>query len=100
MTGLAAQQQCFLQALFDWPADVAEGRLIEQLAPGALRGIRAYQTNGHVLARRRTRSLRSCLVARDLTVWRGLCGMHRRLCRVTWRDGEQPCQISCVSVHN
>ncbi len=52
MTGLAAQQQCFLQALFDWPADVAVGRLSEQLAPGALRGIRAYQTNGHVLAER------------------------------------------------
>lgn len=52
MSDLAAQQQDMLRALFDWPAEDA----IELIAVRAVntwaRGLKAYQTNGHMLAQR------------------------------------------------
>ncbi|OYU46245.1 MAG: hypothetical protein CFE44_03110 [Burkholderiales bacterium PBB4] len=52
MSDLAIQQQGLLRALFDWPAENA----IEFVAAPALsmgsRGLKAYQTNGHMLAQR------------------------------------------------
>lgn len=52
MSNLAAQQQDLLRALFDWPVDDAT-KLIAISASGAwARGLKAYQTNGHMLAER------------------------------------------------
>ena len=52
MSDLAAQQQDLLRALFDWPADDAT-QLIAARAYGTwARGLKAYQTNGHMLAQR------------------------------------------------
>lgn len=52
MSALARQQQALLDALLAWPADDA----IETIADYALdpggRGLKAYQTNGHMLAER------------------------------------------------
>ena len=56
MKTLADQQAALLDALFDWPAEVA----IKKVAAGAIdpgsRGLKAYQANAHVLADRALQS--------------------------------------------
>ena len=59
MTALAEQQQALLNALFAWPADVAEAsllRLAEGVGSRPGRGLQAYQANGHALAERALQS--------------------------------------------
>ena len=52
MSDLASQQQDLLQALFDWPVvDATELIAFGAYGTGA-RGLKAYQTNGHMLAER------------------------------------------------
>ena len=52
MTDLAAQQQDLLRALFDWPADDATKLIAARADKTWARGLKAYQTNGHMLAER------------------------------------------------
>ena len=52
MTPLAQQQQALLQALFDWPAQDAMKNLAHYGMNTGARGLKCYQTNGHVLAQR------------------------------------------------
>ena len=55
MNQLQTQQDTLLNALFSWPAENATRQLTAYLNPGAgpvLRGIQAYQSNGHALAQR------------------------------------------------
>jgi len=55
MNHLQTQQDALLNALFAWPAEHATHQLMAHLSPGAgpvLRGIQAYQSNGHALAQR------------------------------------------------
>jgi hypothetical protein len=52
MSTLAKQQQMLLNALFAWPAQEATKHAAAGLAEPAVRGLKAYQTNGHVLAER------------------------------------------------
>lgn len=52
MSTLAERQARLLDALFAWPAHEATARLIPLLADTRLRGLKAYQTNGHMLAER------------------------------------------------
>ncbi len=49
---LAAQQQALLNALLAWPADDAMNEIAAFAQPPWLRGIKAYQANGHALAER------------------------------------------------
>ena len=52
MSDLAAQQQDLLRALFDWPADDATQLIAARAKNTWARGLKAYQTNGHMLAQR------------------------------------------------
>jgi hypothetical protein len=55
VSALAAQQQALLDALFAWPSPEASQRLLLQarsLGGPAGRGLKAYQSNGHLLAQR------------------------------------------------
>ena len=52
MSDLAAQQQDFLRVLFDWPPDDATKLIAAQASNTWARGLKAYQTNGHMLAQR------------------------------------------------
>jgi len=52
MSGLLEQQTRLLDALFAWPAHEATARLTPFLAQTNLRGLKAYQTQGHMLAER------------------------------------------------
>ena len=52
MSALARQQQALLAALFDWPPEDAINNLAAYADMTSTRGIKAYQTNGHVLAER------------------------------------------------
>lgn len=52
MSDLAAQQQDLLRALFDWPADSATQLIAARAKNTWARGLKAYQTNGHMLAER------------------------------------------------
>ncbi len=52
MSDLAAQQQDLLRALFDWPADDATELIAARAQNTWARGLKAYQTNGHMLAER------------------------------------------------
>lgn len=51
-TSLAAQQQALLNALLAWPADDAMKEVASLAHPPCLRGLKAYQANGHALAER------------------------------------------------
>jgi len=52
MSALAQQQSALLDALLTWPAQDAVRRLATLTTPESARGLKAYQTNGHVLAQR------------------------------------------------
>ena len=54
MPALAEQQARMLRALFDWPAQDAVQAFAPDIvsAGGGMRGLKAYQTNGHVMATR------------------------------------------------
>jgi hypothetical protein len=52
MSTLAERQTRLLDALFAWPAQGATERLKPLLTDTRLRGLQAYQTNGHMLAER------------------------------------------------
>jgi len=52
MSTLAAQQQALLEALFAWPAQDAMKSIADYAMDTRARGLKAYQTNGHVLAER------------------------------------------------
>lgn len=52
MSRLLEQQTRLLDALFAWPAQEATARLTPHLEHFNLRGLKAYQSNGHVLAER------------------------------------------------
>lgn len=52
MSSLAQQQQSLLAALFEWPAQNAMKNIAACAEDTGARGIKAYQTNGHVLAER------------------------------------------------
>jgi Putative DNA-binding domain len=52
MSALAAQQQALLAALFQWPAENAIKNIADYAIDTGSRGLKAYQTNGHVLAER------------------------------------------------
>jgi hypothetical protein len=52
MTALAQQQEALLQALFDWPAQDAINNLAIYAMDTGARGLKAYQANGHALAKR------------------------------------------------
>jgi hypothetical protein len=52
MSTLAKQQQMLLDALFAWPAQEATKHAAAGLAEPSVRGLKAYQTNGHMLAER------------------------------------------------
>ena len=52
MSDLAAQQQDLLRALFDWPADDATQLIAARAQNTWARGLKAYKTNGHMLAER------------------------------------------------
>jgi hypothetical protein len=52
MSDLATQQQKLLAALFDWPCTGAMKTIAEEAGNTSTRGLKAYQTNGHMLAER------------------------------------------------
>jgi hypothetical protein len=52
MSTLAQQQQALLHALFAWPAEDASKNIANYVDDTKARGLKAYQTNGHVLAQR------------------------------------------------
>ena len=52
MSHLAESQACLLDALFSWPAHGATARLMPLLTDTTMRGLQAYQSNGHMLAER------------------------------------------------
>jgi Putative DNA-binding domain len=55
MSALAAQQQALLDALFAWPPGAASQHLLDHargLGGQAERGLKAYQSHGHMLAER------------------------------------------------
>lgn len=52
MTSLAVQQQALLQALFEWPEQDASNFIATQAGNTWARGLKAYKTNGHMLAER------------------------------------------------
>jgi Putative DNA-binding domain len=52
MTGLAQQQQALLDALFAWPNDVATENIANYAYGTWARGLKAYQSHGHMLAER------------------------------------------------
>jgi hypothetical protein len=56
MSTLAAQQAALMDALFDWPAQIAMKRVAACAIDTRARGLKAYQTNGHVLAERSLRA--------------------------------------------
>lgn len=56
MTALAQQQQALLNALFAWPDLGAINNVADCAVNTRARGLKAYQTNGHVLAERALRS--------------------------------------------
>lgn len=60
MTALAAQQKALLDALFQWPPEEALQRLashVRGLGGRPERGLKVYQSNGHMLAERALRSV-------------------------------------------
>jgi hypothetical protein len=52
MNALAQQQQALLNALFEWPAQGAMKIVAAHAIDPGARGLKAYQTNGHMLAER------------------------------------------------
>lgn len=52
MTTLARQQQALLDALLAWPTENAMKNIATYAMDSGARGIKAYQANGHALARR------------------------------------------------
>ncbi|MDZ7890681.1 MAG: putative DNA-binding domain-containing protein [Rhodoferax sp.] len=52
MSGLLAQQQALVRALFDTPAQDAMKNIANLAIDTGARGLKAYQSNGHALARR------------------------------------------------
>lgn len=52
MTALAQQQELLLDALFAWPAQDAMEKLAAHAIGTGARGLKAYQSNGHMLAER------------------------------------------------
>ena len=52
MSDLATQQQDLLRTLFDWPADDAIEFIAAPAHSMGSRGLKAYQSNGHMLAQR------------------------------------------------
>ncbi len=52
MSTLAKQQELLLDALFAWPAQDAMKKLAAHAIGTGVRGLKAYQTNGHMLAER------------------------------------------------
>lgn len=52
MSALARQQEILLDALFAWPAQDAMEKVASQVVRTGIRGLKAYQTNGHMLAER------------------------------------------------
>ena len=52
MSNLARQQELLLQALFEWPAQNAMKKIAAHAIDAGARGLKAYQTNGHMLAER------------------------------------------------
>ena len=56
MSSLAHRQQVLLDALFEWPAPSAIKTVADFAIDTGARGLKAYQTNGHMLAERTLRS--------------------------------------------
>jgi hypothetical protein len=56
MSALAAQQAALIDALFDWPAQIAMKKIAVCVTDTGARGLKAYQTNGHALAERALRA--------------------------------------------
>ena len=56
MTALARQQQALLAALFAWPRDQAMLNIANYVYDTRARGLKVYQSNGHVLAGRTLRA--------------------------------------------
>ncbi len=56
MTCLARQQEVLLDALLTWPADNAMKNIAAYAIDTRARGLKAYQTNGHMLAERALRA--------------------------------------------
>lgn len=52
MSTLARQQQVLIDALLAWPADRATINIAQYVVDSGARGLKAYQTNGHMLAQR------------------------------------------------
>ncbi len=52
MSTLARQQEVLLDALLAWPGDLATKNIANYAVDTRARGIKAYQTNGHMLAQR------------------------------------------------
>lgn len=52
MSNLAQQQQLLLDALFAWPAEDAIKNIAAYAMDTGARGLKAYQSNGHMLAQR------------------------------------------------
>lgn len=52
MRDLAAQQQVLLRALLDWPPEDATKLIAAEAEDTWARGLKAYQTNGHMMAQR------------------------------------------------
>lgn len=52
MSALAQQQEVLLDALLAWPADLAIKNIANYVVDTRARGMKAYQTNGHMLAQR------------------------------------------------
>ena len=56
MSALAVQQQALVAALFDWPATSAIEKVANYAGKDCVRGLQAYQANGHALACRALRA--------------------------------------------
>lgn len=52
MSGLAHRQQLLLDALFAWPAENATKNIAAYAMDTGARGLKVYQSNGHILAQR------------------------------------------------
>ena len=80
MSTLAAQQQALVAALLDWPAEDAVKKVAAYVDKNYLRGLQAYQANGHALA---CRALRAAYPV--LTQMLGEASMDD-LARAVWHD--------------
>jgi hypothetical protein len=77
MSTLAKQQQMMLNALFAWPAQEASMDVATCLTDPGSRGLKAYQTNGHMLAERAL--MAAYPVVAQLIGMEGFAGLARAL---------------------